>query len=104
MWTPEDDTLLGTMTDGDLARRLGISLTAVAHRRRRLGIPIRFAHRLPWTPEADALLGTDTDTAIAARLGCSVATVCLRRQKLKIPNRYWLLRTGGRGRRLKGES
>jgi transcriptional regulator with XRE-family HTH domain len=38
-WTPEEDALLGTMSDNDLADRLGCLDGAVLTRRRQLGIP-----------------------------------------------------------------
>jgi hypothetical protein len=38
LWTPEEDALLGTATDGCIAARLGRSTNAVQHRRQRLGI------------------------------------------------------------------
>lgn len=41
-WTPERDALLGTMSDGDLARQLRCTATSVFNRRRALRIP-RFA-------------------------------------------------------------
>ena len=41
-WTAEEDALLGTMTDREVAARLGRSVHVVAHRRQRLGIlPLR---------------------------------------------------------------
>ncbi len=76
------------MTDGEVAAKLGLSIGAVAHRRRNLGKAVKFAHRRPWTPEEDALLGTAPDLEIAARLDRHVSTVCIRRQKLRIPNPY----------------
>jgi hypothetical protein len=76
-----------------------VTISAVAHRRRRLGRAVRFAHPRPWTPQEEALLGTASDTEIAARLGRKIEVVCMRRQKLGIPNLYWQKRCG-RGRRL----
>jgi hypothetical protein len=38
-WTPAEDALLGTDSDGRIANRLGRRLDAVFRRRRRLGIP-----------------------------------------------------------------
>jgi len=38
-WTPATDRLLGTMPDGDLARKLRCSPMAVFYRRKRLKIP-----------------------------------------------------------------
>jgi hypothetical protein len=92
--TAKEEALLGTVTDVALAKQLGITTIAVAHRRRRLGRGIHYARRRPWTPEEDALLGTASDTEIAARLARLIATVCIRRQKLGIPNFYWQRRCG----------
>ncbi len=50
------------MTDCEIASRLGLTVSAVARRRLRLGRGVRFAHRRPWTPQEDALLGTASDT------------------------------------------
>jgi hypothetical protein len=36
---------LGTLTDGEVAKRIGVTLSAVAHRRRRIGRGVRHAHR-----------------------------------------------------------
>ena len=93
-WTPEEEALLGVMTDPELAARLGVSVGAVAHRRRRLGRGVRYAKRRPWTPGEEALLGTVRDTELAARLGRHTSTVCIRRQQLGIPNFYWHNRLG----------
>jgi hypothetical protein len=38
-WLPEEDALLGTMTDREVARRLGRTKAAVTARRERKGIP-----------------------------------------------------------------
>ena len=38
-WRPEDDRLLGTWSDERVAQLLGISKTAVKHRRTKLRIP-----------------------------------------------------------------
>ncbi len=39
VWTPAKDRLLGTMSDGDVARRLRCTTPAVVYRRRQLKIP-----------------------------------------------------------------
>ena len=89
-WMAEEDDLLGTMSDKDLARRLGRSTADIFARRRLLGIKAwaitgRPPRRL-WTPQEDALLGTMTDAALAAKLGISMMTVYERRRKLFIPS------------------
>jgi hypothetical protein len=87
-WTPADDKLLSERTDAQIALFLGISPTAVRHRRRRLGIPQpgrrRSAPPRPWKPEEDALLGTATDVVVGRRLGRTSQTVRHRRYRLGI--------------------
>ena len=90
-WTPEEDALLGTVTDREVARRLGVAPVIILNRRKFLGIP-----RCPapkgeawtgprWRPSDDALLGSATDEEVAHRLGKSRSTISMRRNKLKIP-------------------
>ena len=38
-WTPEEDRLLGTAGDADIARRLNRTLSGVKSRRKKLNIP-----------------------------------------------------------------
>jgi len=38
-WTAEEDALLGTVSDGDAARRIGLTPLSVFNRRKRLQIP-----------------------------------------------------------------
>ena len=87
-WTPADDKLLSERPAAHVALLLGISRTAVVHRRSRLGI-IRaggrpFVPPVPWKPKEEALLGTATDVELAVRLGRSVGNVRNRRQRLGI--------------------
>ena len=99
LYTPEEDKLMGTMPNRQLAKRLGRTRIAVQARRIHLGIPILNPISHVWTPAEDALLGTATDTEIAARLGRKIEVVCMRRQKLGIPNLYWQRRCGRQRRR-----
>jgi hypothetical protein len=89
-FTPEEDALLGTATDAEIAKRIGRHPSSVQARRLKLGLrhgsPRKKRKKRPWTPEEDALLGTASDTEIAVRLGRHVAVVCIRRQKMGIPN------------------
>lgn len=91
-WTPEEELLLGTMSDRDAAQRLGRTEISVRTRRLALRVPKFGARprklageRRRWTPEEDALLGTMPDPDVAARLGRTVDAVGLRRLALEIP-------------------
>jgi hypothetical protein len=89
LWTPEEDALLGTMPDKDVAERIGRTPTAVHAHRSDLGIPSFFMRKPPrkpprWTPEKDALLGTMPDSVLARKLRCSPMSVFYRRRRLKI--------------------
>ena len=68
-WTEEEERLLGTCLDEDLAQILGRTLTAVIARRNIRKIPPLDPKWRAWTSEEDALLGTDEDQKIARRLG-----------------------------------
>jgi len=87
-WSPEEDALLGTMPDDEVARRTRRNRTAVFLRRQNLGIPSWRASswkaRWHWTPEQDALLGTMPDAALAEKLGVPKKHVFFRRQRLGI--------------------
>ena len=89
-WTPEEDALLGTMRDRDVADRIGRSEGAVADRRYVLDVS-PFVKRKPrgqmvtWTLAKDRLLGTVSDSALARRLRCSPVIVFKRRRRLRIP-------------------
>lgn len=84
IYTAEEEKLLGTLSDGDLARRLGRTTLAVQARRIQLKIPKFDARFHQWTAEEDALLGTQTDGQLASRLGLSVLSVAHRRRRLGV--------------------
>jgi DNA-binding CsgD family transcriptional regulator len=81
-WRAEDDALLGTVSDQEIAQRLGRSATSVKARRTRLGIA---SNRHWWTPGQDVLLGKFPDEELARRLGRSLEAVRARRERLGIP-------------------
>lgn len=83
-WTPEQDALLGTLPDAELARRLNRSPIAVQTRRAKLGKPKLDPKYPAWTPAEEALLGSAPDTEIAARISRQKAAVTARRLKLGI--------------------
>jgi hypothetical protein len=87
---PEEDAILGTATDREIAAKLGRDMNTIHARRKRLGIPA-FVKRKPqgkpvvWTPAKDKLLGKAPDPVVARRLGCKPEAVFYRRKRLKIP-------------------
>jgi hypothetical protein len=80
-----DDSLLGTQTDGDLAKIWGLSPSRVANRRLQLGIPSYHSTQRRPLPD-EWLLGTRTDKELATIWGTSVSRVACRRIKLGIPS------------------
>lgn len=89
-WTPDEDALLGTVRDSEVAARTRRTMVAVVLRRRRLGIA-NFKKRKPgckvphWTAALDRQLGTLPDSVLARQLGCTPAVIRNRRRKLKVP-------------------
>jgi hypothetical protein len=81
-YTRQEEKLMGTMLDKELAKRLGRTQKAVEARRIQLQIP-KFDPKIhQWTPEDDSLLGVVTDCEIASRLGLTVGAVARRRLRL----------------------
>jgi hypothetical protein len=93
-WTAEEEAILGTMSDREVAEKIGRSRAAVVHRRIKRRIPTLFVNRKQpckcpaWTPKQRSLLGTMPDSAVARKLGCTVGSVFARRKKLGIPS-FW---------------
>src|SRR6266576_2796150 len=87
-WRPEEDWLLGTKPDNEIAARVKRTRMAVFLRRRALGIPpaIKRPSQRKWTLAEDRLLGSASDAAIRRKLGRSVVSVQLRRLRLKLPS------------------
>jgi len=81
-WTEAEICLLGTNTDGAIARLLGVPKYTVEQKRRRLGIP---GILWRWTEEEIALLGTGTDREVGRQLGKNAAAVRRKREQLGIP-------------------
>jgi hypothetical protein len=84
-WTPEMDGLLGTQSDGDLAKQFGFSRKTVGNRRELLGVPKYVAPLKSLPEDAIALLGAEPDYAIAERFGLSIPIVRRDRERLGIP-------------------
>ncbi len=76
--------LLGRISDGMLARRLGISKTTVWKRRRELNIPACYVGplKIAWTPTMLRDLGRLMDREFAERYGVSRSTAQGKRQEM----------------------
>lgn len=85
IWTEEEDALIDTMPDSELAVKLGVTGHTVRSRRVKLGKPNRWTQAREWTAEEDALLGKMPDRAVGEIVGVSTATACTRRTSLEIP-------------------
>ena len=93
-WTKKEIALLGTMSDGDVALRIGQKKASVAWKRGKLGIPPfgkSFVNKRPpkafdaWTRREVSVLGTMTDADAARRLNLAHSTVHKKRVALGIP-------------------
>ena len=82
LWTDDEDKLIGTLPDNELARRLGRTFLAVQARRIQLKTPKFKAKLHRWIAAENALLGTMTDGEVAARLGITTRAVAHRRRRL----------------------
>src|SRR5882724_6344233 len=85
LWTKAEDHQLGTISDRELARRLGRTLDAVVCRRVNFGIPKFGALRHYWDARQEAMLGKFSDEEVARRLNRSLDSVSVRRARLGIP-------------------
>ncbi|HTV39279.1 MAG TPA: hypothetical protein VMF08_01780 [Candidatus Sulfotelmatobacter sp.] len=84
-WTPEEDALLGTLSDAEVAKKLGCSIMRVFRRRSLLGVKNKNPMRRKWTQEEIALLGTKSDREVGLLIGKSVGNVRFKRIELGIP-------------------
>jgi len=85
VWNRKQLSLLGTISDGALAQRIGIETSAVFLKRSSMGIaPSRPKRTLSWTPRELALLGKQSDEEVARLLKTSRKSVIKKRQDLGI--------------------
>lgn len=78
--------LLGTVSDGEVAKELGVHRKTVREARVRLDIAARGHAGSFWNdPARQALLGTMHDTKLARQIGCTPASVARARQYRRIP-------------------
>jgi hypothetical protein len=86
LWTAEDVALVGLVSDVEVARRTGRTLTAVRQKRKQLRLPNPEhpdSRYLPWTPQDDALVLTLPPAEVAALTGHSRGAVYARRHELR---------------------
>jgi hypothetical protein len=83
LWTDEQNQLLGTLPDSEVARRTGRTENAVRIKREKIGLPNPESRG--WTPEELAQLGTATDAKVADRIGRTASAVAQKRIALGIP-------------------
>lgn len=99
-WTPETVALLGTQSERQIAKRLGISAASVHNKRRELGIrsyrPPQ--ERITWTAEMLALLGAVPDRVIARRFQMTNESVKHKRDELGLAPHQQKSRTIARTR------
>jgi hypothetical protein len=81
----EQDQLLGTATDEEIARQLHRKPSAVKWRRRELHIPKFASKNRRYSAAEDTLLGTASDEEIARRLNRPLSSVLTRRAQLGVP-------------------
>lgn len=85
-WTAAEEALLGTISDGNVARRLQIPATQVSHHRKTLGIaPFNRKEKVRWTNAKLKQLGKEPDHLLARNWGYPQATVRAKRESLQIP-------------------
>jgi hypothetical protein len=84
-WTPDEDALLGSFTDEEVARKLGCPVTRVRRRRRKLGLWNPNPQHRHWTKEEIALLGTRPDREVASLVNRTLGNVRNKRLELGIP-------------------
>jgi hypothetical protein len=86
-WTKEMEDALPSMSDAEIIKKFDLKIqpSAVAARRRKLGIPGPGLRVTKWTDEMIAKLGTMHDNDLGPILGIHPATVGAKRQRLGIP-------------------
>jgi hypothetical protein len=99
LWSPDEEALLGVLTDREAANRTGRALNAVRGKRRQMGRknpdPRSLPHPgRPWTLEEDGMVARLLPEEVARRTGRTLRAVYARRAQL----REWLFRVGGQDR------
>jgi hypothetical protein len=82
-WLDDELALLGTNSDQEVAKALGLRVSVVKRKRLMLGISRRAP---PWNDQEIALLGTVPDSQLGRTLRKSASAVQRKREKLGIPS------------------
>lgn len=84
-WTKATDALLGTATDAEIARRIGVTILSVLKRRRKLGIPPFQSPNITknWGQSELGMLGLLPDEEVAKLLNRPVEAVRRKRIELR---------------------
>ncbi len=86
-WTKKELSLLGKVSDAELARRIGVTTTTVRTKRCLRGIPpLRPRDPMKWRAKDIALLGKYPDFEVARMLGVYRKAVINKRHELGIPS------------------
>lgn len=98
VWPTEHIALLGTMSDEDVAKAIGVTKNVVFYKRNELNIkafkpkvsPVKGRPRanFEWTEDKIALLGTVADRHLADKFGLANNTVARKRRALNIDGQY----------------
>lgn len=85
-WLNSELIMLGTLSDPETARRLGVSSTVVRNKRIEMNIkPLLSQKKFIWTKKRLALLGTMADERLAYQLKVTPNVVSKKRVQLNIP-------------------
>jgi len=82
-WTEDEIAVLGSVSDRQASRILGIGRLTIANKRDELGIE-EFDRSRQWTADEIALLGTMEDKEVAEILGIGSNAVLFKRKELEI--------------------
>jgi hypothetical protein len=82
-WKPNEIRLLGTMSDADLAAKLGRSQASVEYMRLKLGKDYSASKSRPWTKSELLLLGKFPDARVAEMTHRTQKAVQVRRLKMR---------------------
>jgi hypothetical protein len=86
VWTDEEIALLGTKSDPEIAKLLGVHPASVTLKRKKMGIaPSIEMDACEWTTQMLGLLGEVSDNFIGREYGISPITVKVKRLELGIP-------------------
>src|SRR5437667_73218 len=88
-WTREEEKLLGTRSDKQVAQLLKRHINTVGTRRRQLNIPHFIGRNRDWTVAEERLLGTMPDKELAHRLGRTLYSIRSKRILLRLPRNQW---------------